>query len=137
MRSKGRDFSLHYKLDADNRPVPCSFEEWTSDFEARRQLAETLTERCRVSTIFLGLDSGWGDGPPIVFETMVFEKEPHEFEMDGEKYVIHEDLEQHRYSSYDDAMTGHRAAVSRILRMERGARKLSGWDKVKKDLPHE
>lgn len=25
-----------------------------------------------VSTVFLGLDHGWGEGPPLVFETMVF-----------------------------------------------------------------
>ena len=26
----------------------------------------------RVSTIWLGLDHQWGEGPPLIFETMVF-----------------------------------------------------------------
>jgi hypothetical protein len=112
----------YYKLDANKRPVPCSLEE-----QARGahdwQLAETFTEHCRISTVFLGIDHGWR-GPPILFETMVFEKAAHEHEWaDGDKSEIHEDLEQHRYSSYDDAMTGHKAAVSRILRMEAAAAK--------------
>jgi hypothetical protein len=57
-----------------------------------------------VSTVFLGLDHQYGDGPPLVFETMVFNRT-------GES-----DLCQ-RYSSWDDAVTGHDAVVSRLTRL--------------------
>lgn len=50
-----------------------------------------------VSTVFLGLDHGWGDGPPILFETMTFGG-PH----DG-------DCE--RYSTWNEAVVGHERAV--------------------------
>lgn len=38
----------------------------------RRRVAETMVEGIRVSTVFLGLDHGCGEGPPILFETMIF-----------------------------------------------------------------
>jgi len=50
-----------------------------------------------VSTVFLGLDHGWGDGPPILFETMIFGG-PH-------------DQRQWRYSTIEEAREGHKAAV--------------------------
>lgn len=52
-----------------------------------------------VSTVFLGLDHGFG-GPPIVFETMVF--------TDGKGG----DME--RYSTYDEAMAGHKVMVEKV-----------------------
>lgn len=40
---------------------------------ADRRVAETMVEGVRVSTVFLGLDHGWGGkGPPVIFETMIF-----------------------------------------------------------------
>lgn len=35
-------------------------------------VADETIKGVRVSTVFLGLDHGWGGGPPLVFETMVF-----------------------------------------------------------------
>jgi len=47
---------------------------WAHWFEtADRVVAQTwITEDMCVSTVFLGLDHQWGDGPPLLFETMVF-----------------------------------------------------------------
>ena len=59
-----------------------------------------VTPEVRVSTIFLGLDHRWGDGPPLLFETMVFRA--------GEA------VEQERYSTYHDAEQGHEAMVARM-----------------------
>jgi hypothetical protein len=57
-----------------------------------------------VSTVFLGLDHQWGDGPPLVFETMTFDHR-------AEKIC---DEWQWRYSTLDDAEAGHRAIVAAI-----------------------
>lgn len=57
---------------------------------------------CEISTVFLGLDHGWGDGPPSLFETMVF----------GGAW----DQDQERYCTWDEAEAGHKATVEKIRR---------------------
>ena len=58
-----------------------------------------------ISTVFLGFDHSWGDAPkPILWETMIF----------GSKYGFYQD----RYSTYDEALKGHKAAVE-LARRER------------------
>jgi len=39
---------------------------------AGRSVAFTRIESTVVSTIFLGIDHGFGGGPPVLFETMIF-----------------------------------------------------------------
>lgn len=57
-----------------------------------------ITSEVTVSTVFVGIDHRYfGKGPPMVFETMVFGGP-----MDGDMV---------RYSSWDDAETGHKAMV--------------------------
>jgi hypothetical protein len=90
----------YYVLDADNHLVPVDMWTWAMWLEgANRHVADTgITSQVRVSTVFIGLDHRiFGDGPPLVFETMIF----------GGPL----DQEQWRYSSWDDAETGHKAAV--------------------------
>lgn len=54
-----------------------------------------------VSTVWLfGIDHGHGEGPPLIFETMVF----------GEPY----DQELQRYSTEEQAMRGHLETVDRL-----------------------
>jgi hypothetical protein len=56
-----------------------------------------------VSTTFLGLDHRHaGDGPPLVFETAIIIGRRHEI--------------QGRYSTWDDAVAGHREAIAMVLR---------------------
>lgn len=56
----------------------------------------------KVSTVFLGLDHNFLlDGPPLLFETMVFGGE-----FEGE---------QERYSTWDEAELGHRAMVAKVF----------------------
>jgi hypothetical protein len=90
----------HYVLDADNAVVPArDLLQWVTFFEdfQRRRVAETVRDKVRVSTVFLGLDHRWmGDGPPLTFETMIF----------GGRHNHYQD----RYSSWDDALLGHRRA---------------------------
>ena len=59
-----------------------------------------------VSTVFLGLDHNWSqNGPPILWESMIFNSG-----------VIRtgDDIQQRRYTSYDDALAGHEAMVERV-----------------------
>lgn len=51
----------------------------------------------RVSTVFLGLDHGWGRGAPEIFETMIF----------GGKHSE----SCWRYSTREEAIAGHRVAL--------------------------
>ena len=108
--------SYYYILDAENDLVPVQTwdEYWAwldREREARGQQTPIATlqvardvwgERPNcVSTVFLGLDHNWGDGPPAVFETMVFTNEA-------------DDSGQWRYSSWDEAVAGHGAVVSAL-----------------------
>lgn len=54
----------------------------------------------RVSTVWLGLDHGWGGGRPLIFETMIFTSDE----------AI--DTWCDRYSTEDEARAGHNAVVS-------------------------
>jgi len=58
------------------------------------RVAHTTIGQVLISTVFLGLDHQWGDGPPLLFETMVF----------GGAY--HHECE--RYSTWDEAEAGHK-----------------------------
>ncbi len=70
------------------------FEENTKD----RIVGKTdITDDIKVSTVFLGIDHNYGDGPPLLFETMVFGGE--------------DDQELFRYSTWDEAEKGHQMAV--------------------------
>ena len=56
-----------------------------------------------ISTVFLGMDIGWG-GPPILFETMAFSRDgsPWNHTLMG------------RYNFWDEAVDGHEKAVREI-----------------------
>ena len=62
-----------YILDGKN-PVPCDdIHEWGKWYEtANRHVEKTNIGEAAVSTVFLGLDHNWGEGDPLLFETMVF-----------------------------------------------------------------
>ena len=73
---------------------------WSKWFKtADRHVAKTeLPGDVKVSTVFLGLDHAFGDGPPILFETMIF---------GGPK-----DQYQERYLTWEEAEEGHKIAVA-------------------------
>ena len=59
---------LYYGWDGQ----PISRDEWLALFMASRTVGLANTTRGQVSTIFMGTDLGFGMGPPLLFETMVF-----------------------------------------------------------------
>lgn len=57
-----------------------------------------------VSTVFLTLDHQFGEGPPLLFETMVFPNGSWD-----EEYM-------ERYSTYQEALEGHKVAVEYVYK---------------------
>ena len=63
-----------YVLNDKGEPVLCEdVIEWATKFEiTKRRVAETTVDDLWISTVFLGLNHNWHEGPPVVWETMVF-----------------------------------------------------------------
>jgi len=95
-----------YILNEKKEPVPAEMMEaakWLNSGKERdsnRRVAKTQIGDVDISTVFLGLDHQFGDGPPLVFETMIFGGE--------------HDGDQWRYSTWDEAMKGHEDAVKLV-----------------------
>ena len=91
---------MYYILDG-KEPVSADAQTWAQWFEmADRRIAQTKVGKFTVSTVFLGLDHQYGDGPPLLFETMVF---PVGTWMD-EYYC-------ERHSTWEQAEAGHAEAI--------------------------
>jgi hypothetical protein len=72
----------------------------------------------RVSTVWLGIDHQYGDGPILIFETMVFNRP------EGGKDEWH-DEECYRYSTLEQAEAGHRNIVHEITEQMKLRKELS------------
>jgi len=83
-------------------PVPCDdVLSWGKEYEKQdRKVAQNKIGDANISTVFLALDHNWGEGPPILFETMVF----------GGKH----DQYQERYSTWEEAEAGHAKALKMV-----------------------
>lgn len=66
-----------YILNARGEPVPePNLLKWAHWFDrANRTVHRDMVGPLRVSTVFLGLDHSFGAGPPVLWETMVFDPE--------------------------------------------------------------
>jgi hypothetical protein len=123
-REKEREFYRKpqwYVLDTNHEPVAVTdLAEWARFFEnaEARRVAGTRLNGLYVSTVFLGLDHGWRQGRPILFETMIFrdEKNP----ANPEPAISLEQIEawregyQTRYASWAEAEAGHAMVVTMI-----------------------
>jgi hypothetical protein len=94
-----------YILDELDQPIECEdLMEWTMWFEKtdRRIALTMLPDGKRVSTVFLALDHGFeAEGPPILYETMVFPPDSSD------------DLDCDRYSTKQEALEGHKRMVDK------------------------
>lgn len=102
---------MRYILNDKGEPILCpDLMEWGKWMEdGNRVLRQTKVGKLKISTVFLGLDHGFGlDGPggePVLWETMVFDTTTgHAVGTDGYDF-------QTRYSSQSDALEGHAKAV--------------------------
>lgn len=97
-----------YILDGHTPKPVDDIREWGIWFEtADRRVAKTDVNGDEVSTVFLGLDHNWGDGAPILFETLVFGG-PLDGEMD-------------RYTQWEVAEKGHAKMVERVKEAQKDA----------------
>lgn len=69
-------------------------------FTGERRVALTGIKSVRVSTVFLGINHAFDDGPPLLFETMVFGGPLSD--------------EQDRCSTYDEAEAMHERMCERV-----------------------
>lgn len=89
----------------DKTPVACDdMSEWAEAQKTQdRQVKETFfDDGTRISTVFLGLDHNHVGGKPLLFETMVF----------SDCQDINEEM--WRYSTWQEAETGHEVMVERV-----------------------
>jgi hypothetical protein len=86
-----------------HKPVKCDDLMWWAWWmeKADRQVRDSMQGDVRVSTVFLGLDHGFG-GRPKLFETMVF--------------VGHAEQGCERYSTWDEAEAGHARWVAQVFK---------------------
>ena len=83
--------SMFYKLDKDGVPRTVSMEEWAFMFEdvGSRVVKQEHVHDVLVSTVFLGFDHNYRpDGPPILWETMVFEENRTNDKRDKERFPV-------------------------------------------------
>ncbi len=110
----------YWILDEDGIPKEASAKAWSAWFEGdNRFIAKYERDGYMVSTVFLGLDHNWsGKGPPILFETMVFDDQRWLKEGDGGNRVfpMGEEMSCQRYSTKDDALIGHERYVKELDR---------------------
>jgi hypothetical protein len=99
-------------------PVPCySMSEWGQFLASNERIvARTGNDTKWVSTVFLGIDHRYWNGPPLVFESMAFVDEGKTIDdLHGGRTWVPTSLDCERYSSWDDAEIGHKAMVRKWL----------------------
>ena len=90
----------------DRKGNPMTSTQWANSFTEKRdkRVAKDTVNGHDISTVWLGLNHQWGDGPPLIFETMVF----------GGPL----DQETRRYSTEEEALEGHAAMVERVKKAD-------------------
>lgn len=92
------DPPMHF--DPDGNPI--SLRQWAEMRETHKRVARTMLDTCWVSTVYVGIDMGFGFGArPLIYETMVFPKDSWE------------EMEMARYATREEAMKGHHRMVSK------------------------
>jgi hypothetical protein len=103
----------HYILDHMGIPVEepdlMTWAIWFEKNRDKRIIARSYVGPCLVSTVFLGLDHGWSNRVPILFETMVFDKP----RLDKET----SDLDCRRYATRSEALIGHNKIVKQLEKL--------------------
>lgn len=90
----------HYKLNENHGIEECSMEEAYNLNKIDRVIGRTIIGDVKVSTVFLTIDHQFNDGPPVLFETMIFGGE--------------HDQWQDRYCTYQEAIIGHLEAIDMV-----------------------
>jgi hypothetical protein len=97
----------NYILNDEGEPEECrdllKWAEWRGQHDGERVLLQTRIGEAFISTVFLAVDyNHFHEGPPILWETMVFDGPP------GLEYTMW------RYRSKLEALEGHVRAVEEV-----------------------
>lgn len=89
----------------DGVPVKCddvgAWGKWLEGNRDAKRVAVDIIGETKISTVFLGLDHQWGEGPPLLYETMIFGG-PH-------------DDWQERCSTREEALVQHEQAKALVI----------------------
>ena len=88
--------SMYY----DRQGNPMDVMDWATLFEEERHIGNDRIGDVYVSTVWIGINHQWGDGPPLIFETMIFGGEHDQY--------------QERYSTEEEAVEGHAKALELV-----------------------
>lgn len=95
---------LWYSLNDDGTTAPLADGQYPTMADiGNRRVAETTVANLWVSTVFLGLDHSYLNGPPLLFETMAF---PNQKDL--------RELLCWRYSTKEQAEAGHAFLVAAL-----------------------
>jgi hypothetical protein len=103
----------HAIMSKEGQLVYCELHEWAQWFENgdNRRIASDKILGIKVSTVFLGLNHSYGDGPDQWFETMIFGP-AYEYEFNGKKHwTLGHDIYCERYETFAQAKKGHAIAL--------------------------
>jgi hypothetical protein len=112
------DRTPYWTLDDDGNPQPCDdvlkWGQWFEGSIEKRRVSEDRDEGpgaddVRISTVFLALDHSWRDGPPMLYETLVFGGV-----LDGEMY---------RCSTREEAVLAHQVMCQRVREAQKLGRR--------------
>lgn len=85
--------------------------EWFENFDNRALANDNIFGWARVSTVFLGLDHRFGDGPPVLWETMIFPANDSGGGIERNSW---------RYTSRQEALEGHQKVLELVLARKAG-----------------
>ena|SRR5437660_12794789 len=108
LASNGR-YVLNEQGEPIEEPDLIRWAKWLETAE-RHVAQDHLADEVRVSTVFLGLDHSFGQGPPLLYETMIF----------GGQH----DQYQERYSTREEALEGHKKALAMAMARSAGVAQL-------------
>lgn len=117
-----------YILDQDLNPVPeldlLTWAKWFEEAGEKRIVGRDSIGEYDASTVFLGLNHQFGDGEPLLYESMVFEKKvshckPTKIGNRTTKgFDYHEQLKEdwayNRYHTREQALAGHAEIMEKL-----------------------
>jgi hypothetical protein len=117
-----------HPLCYDRQGKPISVAAWSFRHcdSGYRVVAQTRLRGWLVSTVWLGLDHSYGQGPPLIFETMVFLPDGSSLGDGDEEYC-------ERYATEAEARDGHDLALNWVAEKIRNGPVVQ-WRAVPDDL---
>lgn len=95
----------YWILDSNGEAQPVPLLTWAAWFKtADRRVRLSGIGGYTISTVFLGTDHQFGDGPPLLFETMVFDGK----EEQANSFPVW------RYTTRSEALAGHQRMIELV-----------------------